>query len=818
MRRRRRALDLTQAQLAQRVGLATTTVRKIEADERRPSREVAALLAEALELPAVDHDAFLKAARAEQRVQSLDEQADDKQPLASHRDNLPVSLTRFVGRTAALAEVSALITRERLVTLVGPGGSGKTRLALEVGSVLRAAFPDGVWLVELAGLNDAALLANAVAAALGVREQADVQLIDVLIRELRTRRMLILLDNCEHVIDACARVTEMLLRGCPDLHILTTSRESLHVPGEIVWPVPPLELRDAQSPPPDDLLGSEAVQLFLDRARAAAPAFQIGAEQAPLIAQICERLDGMPLAIELAAACVPVLSLGQLAARLDDRLHFFVGGNRTLVNRQQTLRAAIDWSYDLLAEGEKILFRRLAIFAGGWTLEAAEAICAGAGIERSAIVMLTTRLVDQSIVVVRGDGAQRRYSLLETIRQYASERLQAAGEVAQLSTQHFRWYLERAREAGAALQGERQDAYLRWLDSERDNLRSALVWGFVHGEPNDGLRMASALYWYWYLRNALSEGRAWFERALAQTDAEQPDRARASALTGTGIMAFYQGDLLTAHDYLSNALPIWRGLQSTYGLSLVLFGLGLIQINRGDACSAEEALEESKTLFQQQGLQWSYGMALLHLGDVALDQGAYATAQERYEESLAIQRAIGNTWGIAQLHNVLGDAARCTGDYAAAGEHYDRSLALFRSLKTSADLARVLHSLGYVARAQGEIQQAHRYFEESLTLFRERGAARGMAECFVGLASLIDETTSLSDARRAALLLGAAAAQLDTLGAALWPADRNERARSEALLVSLLGHDDLRMLLEHGRTLSLEQADTQRTNALHERS
>ena len=543
----------------------------------------------------------------------------------------------------------ALVGANRLLTLVGPGGTGKTRLALEVASGLLPAYPDGVWLVELAALSEAALVPQALAATLGVREVAGVPLVDALAHELRHRRLALVLDNCEHLVAACARLAEALLLVCPHLHILATSREPLHIPGEVVWPVPPLELPDQGQPLAlDDLLGCEAVQLFAQRAQAVAPAFRVTADNAAAVAQVCGRLDGLPLAIELAAACVPTLSVQQVAARLDDRFRLLTGGSRTAQGRHQTLRATLDWSYDLLSEAERLLLRRLAIFAGGWTLEAAEAVCADDGLESGALPGLLMRLVDTSLVVVREEQQGRRYGLLETVRQYALELLDASGERPALAAAHMRWYLALAREASQGLHGPQQAVWLHLLGHERDNLRAALEWGYAQQEGDAGLRLASALYWYWYLSGALSEGRAWFERALERTSADSPTSERASALTGVGAMALYQDDLTTARDHLHASIPLWRERGSSYGLGLALFGLGMVAINQGDGQAAQVALEESLALFEARGARWPYAMALMHLGDVAFDADDCPTARARYEQSLAIQRAIQNTWGIAQ--------------------------------------------------------------------------------------------------------------------------------------------------------------------------
>jgi non-specific serine/threonine protein kinase len=562
-----------------------------------------------------------------------------------------------------------------------------------------------------------------------------------------------------------------------------------------------------QSPALDDLLRCEALQLFVDRAQAVLPSFDLTVENAHTIAQICARLDGMPLAIELAAACVPMLSVEQLAARLTDRFRLLTRGSRTALQRQQTLRATLDWSYDLLAAREQALFQRLAVFAGSFTLDAVEAICVEDGLDPSEILQLLTRLVDTSLVVVRAEQPGRRYRLLETIRQYSFEQLQATHELAALRERHLHWYLDLARQAAAELHGPQQAHRIQQLELERDNLRAALEWGMAQSAGDAGLRLASAMYWFWYLGSYLSEGRAWFERALARTEATERTWARAAALAGTGAMALYQGDFATARDYLAESIPLWHELKHRRGLAQALFGLGLVAVNQGDHRVAGAALEESSAIFQALGQMWPYAMTLMHLGDVALAQGDLTTARARYEACLAVQHTIGDSWGIAQLLNNLGETARFAGDYAEAADYYAQSLALFRELGTTGDVARALHNLGYVARAQGDAARAQALFEESLKLFQERGARRGMAECLAGLAGLFGQHgRQMSQARRAARLLGAVEAQFEAIGAAMWPADRREHARTAETLRTILGQEAFAAALAEGRALALEEA------------
>lgn len=408
--------------------------------------------------------------------------------------NLPAQLTSFVGREAAIVHVRGLLAGgggARLVTLIGAGGAGKTRLALQVAADLLDEYPDGVWLAELAALADPALVPHAVAAAVGVHEQADRTLMATLQEALRPRQLLLVLDNCEHLVTACAAVAEALLRSCPHLRILATSRELIGIGGEIAWRVPSLDLPEAgPSLALDQVARAEAVRLFVERAAAARPGFALTAENAPAVLQICQRLDGMPLAIELAAARMRVMSAQQIAARLDDRFRLLTGGSRVALPRQQTLRGALDWSHALLAAEEQVLFRRLAVFAGGWSLDAAEAVCAAGGITAGDVVDLLGRLVDKSLVWVDEQEEGPRYRLLETIREYAAEKLEAAGEAVAVRARHYDWCLALAERAQPHLTGAEQATWLGRLEREHDNLRTALRWALDRQETAKGLQLA----------------------------------------------------------------------------------------------------------------------------------------------------------------------------------------------------------------------------------------------------------------------------------------------------------------------------------------
>ncbi len=463
--------------------------------------------------------------------------------LDARATNLPRPLTSFVGRVHESAEVKRLLPTTCLLTLTGSGGSGKTRLALQVAADVLGEYADGVWLVELAAVPGPALVPQTVASALGVREVPGRPLQATLLEYLGHRTLLVVLDNCEHLIEASAHLVQTLLEACPGLRILATSREPLGVPGEVAWRVPSLSLPDPRRlPSVDDLGACEAVRLFVERAAAVHPAFRLTPQNAPAVATVVRRLDGIPLAVELAAARVPALTVAQIAERLDDRFRLLTGGRRTALPRQQTLRATMDWSYQLLPERERVLLRRLAVFAGGWTLGAVEAVCGGDGIEGLAVFDLLTQLVFKSLVIMDEQVGDVRYRLLETVRQYGRDRLLESEETVPVRGRHLVWYRDLAEQAETELMGAGQAAWLDRLEAEHANIRAALEWATGGREVEVGLRLAGAVWRFWFVRGYFAEGRARLQALLAK-GAEVPPAVRAKALKAAGNLAvFCQGD------------------------------------------------------------------------------------------------------------------------------------------------------------------------------------------------------------------------------------------------------------------------------------
>jgi predicted ATPase len=516
-----------------------------------------------------------------------------RESLTAQPNNLPVPGTSFVGRGEQIQEVRRLLARTRLLTLIGAGGCGKTRLALRAAADGSDAYADGIWLVELAGLTDPALVAQALAQAVGVREVPGRDLTDTLVDHLRERTSLLILDNCEHVVDAAAHVADAVLRVCPRVRIMATSREPLRSTGETTWRVPSLSVPLANAATAADLetvLQFESVQLFIDRAQAALPDFELTSANAAALREICRRLDGIPLAIELAAARVRAFAVEQIAARLDDRFGLLTTGPRTAMPRQQTLRAAVDWSYALLSEPERALLRRLSVFAGGWKFEAAEAVAAGDGLQPYAVLDLLAQLVDKSLVLAEPQRGAVRYRLLETIRQYARERLDEAGEAGCTCDRHLAYFLDLAEQAEPKLRGPEARTVMDRLEEEHDNLRLAIDWALQTG-GDAALRLSGALAWFWWGRDHHSEGCRWLARALTTTQVRSA--ARMKALNGAGWLAHHQRDLDKARMLLAESLAIARELDDGWTVAWTLHCLGRVAYFDNDPQTARSLGEQS---------------------------------------------------------------------------------------------------------------------------------------------------------------------------------------------------------------------------------
>jgi predicted ATPase/DNA-binding CsgD family transcriptional regulator len=680
--------------------------------------------------------------------------------------NLPLQLTSFVGRERETAQARGLLEETRLLTLSGPGGSGKTRLALAVASELVGSFEDGVWLVELAPLSDPDLVPQAVASVLGVSETPGTPLLETLGDYLETRNVLLVLDNCEHLVAACASLAETLLRRCPDLRVVATSREALGVAGETLFPVPPLSLPDPHHlQAAEGLARYEASQLFVERARTVSPEFTVTGENAMAIAQVCYRLDGMPLAIELAAARIRVLSVDQISTRLDDSFRLLTGGGRSVLARQRTLRATMDWSYGLLTPEEQTLLGSLSVFAGGFTLGAVEAVYAGERAEE--VLDLLASLVDKSLVIVEEQDGEARYRLLETVRQYGREKLQESGEEELFRRRHAEYYLALAEKPEPDLR--EQGAWLLRLGAEFDNFRAALRWtlGPEAEAPELGLRLATALghrrFWAVY---GLGEGLAWLERGL-ERDKAASKPLRADALSHAGWIANVQGNYDKALGLLEDNYVVSKEIGQNQTVAVSLIQLGQFLTMHGSGKERIEALrEETEALLPELSDPQLIGPLLIFLGLVALNKDDYPRTTALLEEGLRLFREIGDPYG----------TAICCG------------------------------TLGFIALHQGDVDRADAWFEEALISLRELRDRVGILHCLMGAASV--SGLRKEDAARAARLWGAAEALGEAASVPLLPAieSRYDYEGDVAAAGSQLGENAFAAAWAEGRAMTPEEA------------
>jgi predicted ATPase/DNA-binding SARP family transcriptional activator/DNA-binding CsgD family transcriptional regulator len=723
------------------------------------------------------------------------------------RHNVPAALSSFVGRERERVEVERALAMTRLLTLTGVGGCGKTRLALEVSRDVAGTYRDGAWLTELAPLSNPELLPQAVAAGLGLRERLEKSqqpFIPSLIDALLSKELLLVLDNCEHLADACAHLAETLLGSCPGLRILATSREALGIVGEAIWAVPPLSVPDPRRPTtPEEIAATGSVLLFLDRARYRRPAFALTTQNVSAVTEICWRLDGIPLAIELAAARVGTMSAEQIAARLGDSLGLLTAGSRTAAPRQQTLRGTLDWSYELLSEPERKLFARLSVFAGGWVMEAVETVASGNGIEEGEVLDLLSRLVDKSLVTAGAPAeGEVRYGMLEPVRQYAQERLEENGEADDLRRRHAAYFLAEAEAVESELVGPQQRWWLNRLEREHDNLRVALGWSFEHGDDELGLRLGGALMWFWYTRGYLSEGRQWLETGLtANGVASVPVRAK--ALRGAGWLAEEQGDYEQAKAAYEESLDICRKLGDEKGVADSLGKLGSVVLAKGDYGRAARLLEETLTVLRRSGNQRDLGLTLNNLGIVAYFRDDPRWAATLFEEALYLLRKVGDVRGMAVSLNNLGSTTLSLGDSERATALFEEALVKDREVGDTRGVAASLLNLGLAALIRADYRQADGLLKESLTILREVEDKRTVVECLEAMAAV---SAARGQARRAARLWGAAELLREDLGA---PLPSKERAILEPHLASArswLKQEAWEAALTEGRAMSFEEA------------
>ncbi|HEY3059594.1 MAG TPA: helix-turn-helix domain-containing protein, partial [Chloroflexota bacterium] len=809
LKRKRTAAGLTQEELANRAGLSARAIQDLERGRRRsPHPGTARRLVEALGLQPCDVASFQTAAGPHTR------HSGDGPVQPARLSNLPAELSSFVGRANELSELRRLLPTTRLLTLTGTGGVGKTRLALQVAAGLLEEATDAVWLVDLAPLADATLVPQAVAQATGIREESGRPLPATLTSALGLGRVLLIMDNCEHMVEACAQLAAHLLQTCPSLRILATSREALGVLGEVAWPVPSLQVpSDEPGVSAADSSGVEAVRLFVERATAARPGFAVTEYNAPAVAEVCRRLDGIPLAIELAAARVRVLTPEEIAARLDDRFRLLTHGHRTVSPRHQALRATIDWSYDLLTDSERRLFQQLAVFAGGFTLSAAETVCRGAGLAAVEILAHVSRLVDRSLVISDpGDGTEpTRYRLLETLRAYGLERLAERGELDQVRARHAAWITERAEHAERAFRGPEQGRWLRWAEAEHDNARAALAWALEHEDAEVAVRLAAALSWSWFVHQRWSEGLDWAQRALGVPVAGLT-RERGVLLVQAIQLAVFRGDLASGRPsgdlravghWIEECLALGEMLdddelvQSAYGFAVMAREFGMQPEGMPDV-----PLEEVIALSRRGGYTWGECRGLEALARRALRAGDLDTAIARLNEAVQLARQTGDLFSLAMDLVALGDVERARGAHKRAGTRYEESLAHLAALGLGAQPT-LVHNLGYVALASGDSALAGANFAEALGHFRRLGVERGMAECLIGFGAVAAGEGRAADAAR---LFGAGETALEALGTQIWPANRPDYERSVAQARRRLGARAFDRVKSEGALLGIEEA------------
>ncbi|MGE5222367.1 MAG: tetratricopeptide repeat protein, partial [Omnitrophica WOR_2 bacterium] len=652
------------------------------------------------------------------------------------RNNLPSALTSFIGRERELEELEHLLWQTRLLTVAGPGGAGKTRLAIQVALNVQGSFPDGLWLIDLAPLSNAALLSGHVMNVLGMQEEAGYSPDQTLINNLHNQSLLLILDNCEHLLPELAKLAEAMLRSIPGLRILATSREKLGVSGEVVWRIPSLSSPDPRGAIViEKLMQYESVQLFQDRAAAARQNFKITQDEAAAVAQICARLDGLPLAIELAAARVRALSVEEIARRLDDRFRLLIG-SRNALPRQQTLRALVDWSYDLLTEKERLLLKRLSVFSSDWTLESAEQIASGGDIDSSEMLDLLTSLVDKSFINGEIQNGHERYRFLETIQKFSQERLGESSETNEYAQKHAYYFMKLAENSYGKMWGPEQAFWLVRLDEEYDNLRKALsCLSQSTGSEAMLLRMAGSLWRYWEIRGYFSEGRAWMESALEKNPRE-PGYWRANGLGGTGHLARQQGDYVQAKALHEQSLALFRSIGCKLGAARQLNALGEIAHFQGDYGHAVELHEASLALKNEIGDKEGIAVSLRQLGVIARDRSQYTNARELLEKSLELERELGDKLLIALSLNDLGMVAHHLSEYERAILLFREAMSMQRELNDRLGISNSLQNIANVTKDQGDFVRAGSLYKESLALKQELGDKRGISLVTAGLSEV----------------------------------------------------------------------------------
>jgi predicted ATPase len=726
--------------------------------------------------------------------------------LDSYPNNLPIQLTSFIGRERELAEAKKRLASARLLTLIGSGGTGKTRLSLQIGAELLPTFADGVWLAELAPLADASLITQTIASVLGLHEQLGMSLNELLIDFLRAKYLLLILDNCEHLVEACAQLADQLLHACANIKVVASSREALGISGETVYRVPSLSLPNADEGTREALTRSESAQLFIERAMAANPKFNLSDKNASFVTQICRRLDGIPLALELAAARVTVFSAEQIASRLDDRFRLLTEGSRTALPRQQTLRALIDWSYDILSDQERALLQRLSVFAGGWTFEAADAICS-----KHDVLNLLTQLVNKSLVIFDDEGSEPRYRMLETVRQYARDKLLEMGESEEARNAHLNFFFQLTERAAPELQPLQDLSVITSLEAEHDNLRAALEWG-LEKNIEAALRMVWNLYLFWLLRGLEAEGRQWATAVLAKADtlpglkgeAGRKQKAlRGYALGALAHVMWSQGDNSHAAAITDQALALARELGDHYLLSFTLNNQISGKVVVGDSANIESLAEESMAAARESGNQLILGYALAMSGiTIILTNEDRNLGYQRVEQGEKILLSE-SRWMYTMSVLGLALVAKYRGDYSEARRRFAICDPIFREVGDMHGVNMVRSELAHLERYEGHYQEAKAMYQESIVEWKRIGHRAAIAhqlECFASIAKIEEQ------GQRAARLFGAAESLREKIDIPMTAMEHVEYEREISDLKAGMDEKVFESSWAEGRDMTMEQA------------
>jgi predicted ATPase/class 3 adenylate cyclase len=720
------------------------------------------------------------------------------------RNNLQLEVTSFIGRDREIEQATRILEGSSLLTLTGPGGVGKTRIGLRLARLMLDRFEDGAWVVALGALTDPDFVLPTVATALGLSEPTGRSLLAAIVDHLRGKRLLLVLDDCDPVLAASADLADALVRSCAAVRVVVTSREALGVPGESILPIASLVTPDASAVrSPQDLDAVDACRLFIERARSVQPTFELTERNARSVAQVCRRLDGIPLAIELAAARVRALPVEQIATRLDDRFRLLTGGSRAAVARHQTLRATMDWSYDLLTEPERAILRRLSVFAGGATLEAAESVCAGEPVESFEVLDVLGRLVEKSLVVTDPTAAEARFRLLETVREYARSRLVEAEEGDATLRRHRDWYLALVDAASSAFfMGPEPADWLRRLDREHDDIRAALEWCLDQpGEGHAGLRIAAGLWRYWEIRGHLTEGRGWLERML-EAVADEVSPLRANALTGAGNLAFMQGDFRAASALHEASLALHRRIGDRQSIAYAANNLANAALQVGDHVRARALYEESVEISNELGDERGAVFGSINLAEVAARQGDLPGARALYESALAWIRSFGDRWMEAFALDTFALAIGRAGERDAARSIHVEALAILEELGDRRGVARVLTHLADLALSDGDPARARDLYRQGLGLRQDLGDLPGLAGAMEGLAGAV----ASDDPAAAARLHGAAESLREAIRAIVPPQAAARHDQSLADLESRLGPEAFEAARREGRQMTPNEA------------